>query len=86
MDTLALPQEARAFAERLREASNEKVIYAELPRAQHAFDTFLSIRTVAAVRAIARFAEWAYESWRSTSGARPERPGDRASPGPTSGA
>jgi acetyl esterase/lipase len=83
MDTLALVEEARAFAERLRDASDEPVIYAELPRAQHAFDTFLSIRTLYAVRAIARFGEWCYERWK-VSGADRERPEDRELRSPTS--
>jgi acetyl esterase/lipase len=60
MDSLALVEEARAFVERLRAVSSEPVAYAELPRTQHAFDQFLSIRTIHTVRAIARFAEWAY--------------------------
>jgi acetyl esterase/lipase len=65
MDTLALVEEARAFVARLREVSRQPVIYAELPRTQHAFDQFLSIRTLYAVRAIARFGEWAHERWLS---------------------
>jgi acetyl esterase/lipase len=84
MDTLALVEEARGFVKRLRETSREPVIYAELPRTQHAFDQFLSIRTLHAVRAIARFADWAYERWRTSDGARPEAPSDRAVPDPTS--
>ena len=63
MDTLALVDEARAFVERLRRTSREPVAYAELPRAQHAFDQFLSIRTIYTVRAIARFGDWAFKRW-----------------------
>lgn len=84
MDTLALPQEARAFVSRLREASNQPAMYAELPRAQHAFDQFLSIRTIASVRAIARFAHWAYERWRTSDAVRRERPEARDPRDPTS--
>jgi acetyl esterase/lipase len=58
-DTLALVEEARGFVERLRAVSNQPVIYVELPRTQHAFDHFLSIRTLYAVRAISRFGAWA---------------------------
>ena len=83
MDTLALVEEARAFAERLRESSSEPVIYAELPRTQHAFDHFLSIRTLYAVRSIARFGEWAYERWKTNDAPRAQ-PSDRAAPSPTS--
>ena len=83
MDTLALVEEARAFVERLRAVSNEPVIYAELPRTQHAFDHFLSIRSLYAVRAVARFGLWAYERYR-VSGARRGQPSDRDARSPTS--
>ena len=39
----------------LRQASNEPVVYAELPRAQHAFDIISSVRTSATVEAVDRF-------------------------------
>ena len=39
----------------LRNASNEPVVYAELPRAQHAFDVLSSVRTHATVEAVDRF-------------------------------
>jgi len=84
MDTLALVDEARAFVDRLRRASREPVAYAELPHAQHAFDQFLSIRTVYTVRAIARFGEWAFARSKVSRGARPEPPRAQALPGPTS--
>lgn len=84
MDTLALVEEARGFVQRLRETSRGKVIYAELPRTQHAFDTFLSIRTLHAVRAIARFAEWAHDNHELSPAAAPEPRSDRERPGPTS--
>ncbi len=82
MDTFALALEARAFAARLREVSKEPVIYAELPRTQHAFDQFLSIRTLYSVRAISRFGRWAYE--RAMTGAGPSPRRDRGAPSPTS--
>jgi acetyl esterase/lipase len=90
MDTLALVDEARAFVERLRRASKEPVAYAELPRAQHAFDQFLSIRTIHTVRAIARFGDWAFKRWlaqrdtRATRDARLDQPQDQAARSPTS--
>jgi acetyl esterase/lipase len=80
-DTLALVEEARGFVQRLRDTSQEKVIYAELPGTQHAFDHFLSIRAIYAVRAIARFGEWAFDR---ASGDGPARPSGRAAAGPTS--
>ncbi len=57
-DTLALVEEARGFVERLRSVSRQPVIYIELPGTQHAFDHFLSIRALYAVRAISRFGEF----------------------------
>src|SRR5207248_1656793 len=80
-DTLALVEEARGFVERLREASKEPVIYAELPGTQHAFDHFLSIRTLYVVRAIARFGDWAHQRFNA---ARPSQPQDQALRSPTS--
>ncbi len=65
MDSLTLVDEARAFVARLRDVSRAPVVYAELPGAQHAFNTFLSIRSLYTVRATARFADWAYERWKA---------------------
>ncbi|MEX2393185.1 MAG: alpha/beta hydrolase, partial [Actinomycetota bacterium] len=72
MDSLAIVEEARGFVANLRMVSRKPVIYAELPRAQHAFDQFLSIRTLAAVRGIARFGIWAHDRWLEVNGR--ERP------------
>lgn len=80
-DILALVEEARAFVKRLREVSQEPVAYAELPGAQHAFDHFLSIRALYAVRSIARFGEWAFLRF---SGAPRESASDRDARSPTS--
>ncbi|MGB5221040.1 MAG: alpha/beta hydrolase, partial [Polyangiales bacterium] len=44
-DTLAPVEEARYFADELRQRSKSRVIYAELTGAQHAFDLFCSPRT-----------------------------------------
>jgi acetyl esterase/lipase len=54
-DSLIDVREARRFAERLREASSEQVLYAEMKGAQHAFDIVPSWRTVPVVEAIERF-------------------------------
>jgi acetyl esterase/lipase len=54
-DSLVPVEQARAFAELLRKESTQPVVYAELPRAQHAFDVFWSPRTWAAVHAVERF-------------------------------
>ncbi len=54
-DSLVPVEQARSFAHMLRAASGQPVVYAELPRAQHAFDLFSSMRTVHTLRAIDRF-------------------------------
>ena len=56
-DTLVPPQVGRRFDERLRAISQAPVAYLELPRAQHAFDVLLSIRTRATVLGVVRFLE-----------------------------
>jgi acetyl esterase/lipase len=84
MDSLAIVEEARGFVDRLKAVSQQPVVYAELPRAQHAFDQFLSIRTLNAVRGIARFGRWAFERSAAATDAHPDRPSDQASRSPTS--
>ena len=61
LDILAPVEDARDFVTRLRAVATEPVYYLELPGAQHAFDTFASIRANATVEAAARFlaAVWA---------------------------
>ena len=54
-DTLVPPEDARAFVRRLEATSNEKVLYVELPGAEHAFDLFPSLRTARVVEGIERF-------------------------------
>ena len=54
-DTLTPVNGARDFVAALREASDHVVAYAELPRAQHAFDIFYSPRAIAAVDLTSRF-------------------------------
>jgi acetyl esterase/lipase len=49
---------ARTFVAELRKRSNQPVVYAELPGAQHAFDVFHSIRFEAVVAGIEAFAGW----------------------------
>ena len=57
-DTVMLVEDARVFVERLRCASLNPVVYAELPGAQHTFDLFHSIRFDTVVDAIEAFATW----------------------------
>jgi acetyl esterase/lipase len=54
-DSLVPVEQARTFVDELRKASNQPVVYAELPEAQHAFEIFPSVRTHATVHAVERF-------------------------------
>lgn len=54
-DSLVPVEGARRLARDLRAASAQPVVYAELPRAQHAFDIYASLRTLYAVRAVEHF-------------------------------
>lgn len=54
-DSLVPVEEARLFVERLREVSGERVLYAEMRGAQHAFDVIPSWRTIPVIEAIERF-------------------------------
>ena len=56
-DVLVPVQAARAFVSSLRARSTQSVAYAELPLAQHGFDSFWSPRTVHFVHALERFTE-----------------------------
>jgi len=48
-------EQARRFVEKLRAVSTQPVAYAEMPRTQHAFEVFRSVRAIHTTRAIARF-------------------------------
>lgn len=54
-DSLAFVEEAQLFALRLREKSRSPVLYLEAPGAQHAFDTFHSVRSRHVTSAVAAF-------------------------------
>jgi acetyl esterase/lipase len=54
-DSLIPVEQARAFTARLREVSRQPVAYAELPRAQHAFEIFGSARAAHAAVAVEQF-------------------------------
>ena len=51
-------EEARHFVDLLRKTSRQPVCYAEIPGAQHAFETFYSLRTEHVVRGVERFLAW----------------------------
>jgi acetyl esterase/lipase len=54
-DSLVPVEQARSFVDMLRKESQQPVVYAELPGAQHAYEVFSSVRTIHTVRAIDRF-------------------------------
>ncbi|MCV7100535.1 alpha/beta hydrolase [Mycobacterium palustre] len=54
-DSLAYVEQARTFTTKLREVSNQPVVYAELPLAQHAFDIFGSARAAHTAVAVEHF-------------------------------
>jgi acetyl esterase/lipase len=64
-DSLAFVEDAQHFVARLREVSRSPVAYAELPGAQHAFETFHSLRGAHAVNAVARFVEHVHARYRA---------------------
>jgi len=59
-DSLAYVEGARHFVAALRAAGAGSVAYAEIPHAQHAFDTFQSLRAQQTARAIGRFLAYHY--------------------------
>ena len=63
-DTLAPVEEARYFANQLRETSKSPVFYAELRGAQHAFDLFCSPRTSHMLAAVLQFLDATHASAR----------------------
>jgi acetyl esterase/lipase len=64
-DSLAWVEDARVFSDALRKHSRQPVAFAEVPGAQHAFDTFHSERSAHTVNAVARFLEWSHARWRA---------------------
>jgi acetyl esterase/lipase len=54
-DTLAPIEDARTFVERLREVSQQPVLFAEMHGAQHAFEVFPSVRTAKVLEGVERF-------------------------------
>lgn len=57
-DTVVTVDGAREFAAKLRATSDEPVVYAELPGANHAFDLFHSFRSNSVVNAVDSFTIW----------------------------
>lgn len=71
LDVLAPVEDARDFVERLRAVSREPVYYLELHGAQHAFETFASVRANAVVEAAARFLEGVHRAHLDSGAAGP---------------
>ncbi len=69
LDVLAPVEDARDFVERLRAVSRQPVYYLELRGAQHAFETFASIRANAVIEAAERFLDAVHHA-HEESGAR----------------
>ncbi len=63
-DSLALVENARSFVAALRAESQQPVLYAEIPGAQHAFEVFHSLRTGHTINAVHRFLENVYAAHR----------------------
>jgi acetyl esterase/lipase len=57
-DSLLLVEDTRHFVDALRAVSGQRVVYAELPWAQHAFDGFQSVRCGHVIDGIERFTAW----------------------------
>jgi len=57
-DPMVPAEDARRFAEVVRAASSNPVVYAELPGGQHNFDRFPSIRSAAVTDGIEAFTDW----------------------------
>jgi acetyl esterase/lipase len=70
-DSLCPVGEARAFAQKLGEASAQPVAYAEVPGAQHAFEIFRSLRSELVMYGVERFLAYLYSAHRNS------RPADR---------
>ena len=54
-DSLVPVEDARRFVERLREATDSPILYAEMRGGQHAFDVIPSLRAAPVIEAIERF-------------------------------
>jgi acetyl esterase/lipase len=63
-DSLVPVEQARAFVAKLREASSQPVVYAELPYTQHAFDIFGSSRAAHTAVAVEQFLAEVYATQR----------------------
>jgi acetyl esterase/lipase len=58
-DSLAMIDEGRTFSRKLREVSDNPVVFVEFPGAEHAWDNSHSLRTEYSIDGVHRFLEWA---------------------------
>jgi len=63
LDSLAPVEEARYFVDLLRRTGEAPVVYAEIPRAQHAFEIFKCLRGQLVVDGIERYLAYIYSAW-----------------------
>ena len=57
-DSLAAVRDGQVFAQKLEEASEQPVVYVEMPGAEHAWETMHSLRTEHTIDGVHRFLEW----------------------------
>ncbi len=81
-DTLAPVEDARTFVDLMGEVSEAPVVYLELHGAQHAFDTFTSIRTRRVIRAVDRFLTTMWVRHHAGQGPDSHAAGEPGLPGP----
>jgi acetyl esterase/lipase len=63
LDTLVPVDEARRFANELKQLSSSPVVYAEIRGAQHAFELFPSLRTAFVIHGVERFLAHCYSKY-----------------------
>ena len=68
LDSLAAVKDGQIFAEKLKEVSEQPVVYAELPGAEHAWETIHSLRTEHTIDGVHRFLEWVLARHREKTG------------------
>lgn len=78
-DTLVWVEEARRFVAELSSVTQRELVYAELPGAQHSFETVHSPRTSHWLNAAALWLEWVYADWRERQASEPASRDETAS-------
>lgn len=63
-DTMSPMEDAELFVERLTQTSEAPVLFARVPGAQHAFDTFLSPRSLPVVEGVGAFFDTVHRAYR----------------------